>query len=166
MTFWTLLWSEFGIGAAGGFLSTLLAGGIDLPKREANIIHPGFIGTTFVGGAAAVISWLLYGPLASVPVGEFNSATFRPTFGAFAGAVLIGIGGSQWLKSESDKRLLRAAGVAAAEAGQNPELAKSLAKDKPTKALQAAQLALTHTKEAVAAGRPFRPEDLPPGPQL
>jgi hypothetical protein len=77
--------------------------------------------------------------------------------------VLIGIGGSQWLKSESDKRLLRAAGVAAAEAGQNPELAEALGKDKPTKAFQAAQMALTNAQQA---GRVKRPEDLPPGPQL
>jgi len=83
-----------------------------------------------------------------------------------AGAVLVGIGGSKWLTNESDKQLLRAAGVAAAKAGQTPELAQTIAKASPAKALQAAQVAVVAEEAKRGGSLPAGPGSLPPGPRL
>jgi hypothetical protein len=163
-----MFWIMFGAGAVGGMLSAFLTDqGLSLPKIEAGILRPGGVGTVIVGGAAATISWMLYGPFAAVQIDSFRVTPGSGlSLAAIAGAVLVGIGGSKWLTNESDKQLLRAAGVAAAKAGQTPELAQTIAKASPAKALQAAQVAVVAEEAKRVGSLPAGPGSLPPGPRL
>jgi hypothetical protein len=103
-------------GALGGLVNTMMADGkFRLPRYEAGILCPGFVGNALVGAFAAVISWSLYGAGAGVDLARQVAESAGDgrqvvslTVGALAGAALVGVGGARWLSNEVDTKLLRA----------------------------------------------------------
>lgn len=154
-------------GAVGGVVNALTSdNGFVMPKKEEvdgkAIYRPGFFGNVIVGLVAAVVSWGLYGPGATLLVvggSEAVSASAAPSlsFSVLAGAVLVGIGGARWLSAEVDKKLLKAAASKAATASAEGEkAAKEIATASPTQAL--------HIAEGLTPRS--RPAGQPPGPDL
>jgi hypothetical protein len=122
----------FAAGAIGGTVNAILSDNKSLLPRtetadtssQSGIILPGLIANMMVSGVAAVLSWGLYGPMASSYLAggsnEQNLSGGGVTMAAFAGAILVGIAGARWLTNEVDKKLLRATATlsAAAKADQ------------------------------------------------
>lgn len=122
------LWSMLGVvliaGGVGGIANALMTeNGFWLPRREAvaeaSVVRPGIFGNILLGALAAVISWGLYGAYAGAvilggPAAPPDSAPPGLTLSSLVGALLIGVGGSRWLTSEVDKRLLKASAIVAA----------------------------------------------------
>jgi len=115
MSIWTLIAAVFGAGALGGVVNALTTeNGFVLPRRELVngiwVFRPGFLLNVFVGGVAGVVSWGLYGPLATRYVigGPDVGGDLGLTLTALAGAVLVGVAGARWLTSEAEKNALRA----------------------------------------------------------
>jgi len=148
---WMLLAYVAIAGAAGGVVNSLLAdNGFRLPQSEpagdTTIYRPGWIGNVVVGMVAAVVSWGLYGPLASYYVavsgGLKAAAATEPiglTLSTLVGAVLIGIGGARWLSSAVDEKVLRAAGAKAADNPPSPKAAQAFLLGQPVDALRMVQ---------------------------
>ena len=117
MSIWVLIVSVFGAGALGGVVNALTTeNGFVLPRRELVngvwVFRPGFLLNVFVGGIAGVVSWGLYGPLATRYVigGPDVGEGLGLTLTALTGAVLVGVAGARWLTSEAEKKALRALG--------------------------------------------------------
>ncbi len=144
---WTLLFYVFLAGALGGLVNALLSdNGFILPKKVTGtgIYQPGGVSNVLLGGVAAVLSWGLYGPLASYLIGGTTEAlaTGAPppdrlgiTLTGLAGAVVVGIGGARWLTNEVDKRLQRSTNVELAQAKPQAEAAGKLATATPAEAM-------------------------------
>src|SRR5689334_7742503 len=95
------------VGAIGGF-ANVFAGdvGFHLPKTEDGVWQPGFFGVVIIGAIAGVASWASLKALTLVGP---NATPLVLQNGDLANAIIIGFGGAKWLKSESDKNLLRKA---------------------------------------------------------
>lgn len=146
MAVWILLLIVFGAGLLGGTINALISdNGFVLPKRMDGILRPGWLGNALIGGAAASISWSMYGPLAAVSIvaaaGGGSESKGALTLGAFGGAILAGVAGARWLTNEVDKSLLRAAGIEAAKNQPDARVAATLSTGTPAAAFQAAQSA-------------------------
>jgi hypothetical protein len=131
MSVWSCLTFIAIAGAIGGLVNTLMTDGrFRLPKYEAGILCPGFLGNVCIGAFAAAISWALYGAGAGIEVARLG-ATERQvvslTVGALAGAGLIGVGGARWLSQEVDSKLLRASLNVTAEKTMTPEQRSAIA---------------------------------------
>jgi hypothetical protein len=62
MTPWQCLIIIFLAGGFGGLANAFMSGeGLALPHRDKEIWCPGFVGNSFVGALAALVSWGLYG---------------------------------------------------------------------------------------------------------
>ncbi len=150
---WLLLLYVAIAGGIGGVLNALMTDkGFRLPSMvvvDANtILQPGWIGNVVIGAIAAVISWGLYGPLASYTIAgttqAITSAANSPekiglALSSLVGAVLVGVAGARWLTNEVDKNLLRAAASKAADAPGSPTVARQIALAPPREALKLAQ---------------------------
>jgi hypothetical protein len=147
MSLWLMLGIVMLAGAAGGLLNAYFTdNGFVWPRVESvgafTITRPGFLGSMLVGGIAAVVSWGLYGPFASMPVLGGTDAV-RPgaalTISALVGAVLVGVGGGRWLTDQADKSLLKATAAQAAQGRASPEAAAAIATARPAAALDIAR---------------------------
>jgi hypothetical protein len=147
MYVWQMMLIIAGAGANGGVINALMSdNAFIMPKRENSdgtiIVRPGFFGNVLIGAVAAAISWGLYGTFSAsdllklVKVSE--SVPSLISVSSFVGALLVGVAGSRWLTNETDKKLLKAAGVQAAFALTAPAIAKSFASSTPAKVFQAA----------------------------
>jgi len=125
-------------------------------ENAAVIIRPGFFGNVLIGAVAAVASWGLYGTFAthaivtaksgkpsapmvtSVPniSGSQGSTAASETFdlplSALVSAFLIGVGGTRWLSSEVDKKVLAAAASRAAGSQPDAVAARRMAGSSPS----------------------------------
>jgi hypothetical protein len=138
-----------GTGAIGGLINAYFAdGGFVRPKKEelngTIIWRPGWIGNFGIGGFAALVSWGLYGPMASASITSNEPGTL--TISALAGAILLGIGGARVLTNEVDKRLLKATASAAAQADGSSTFSRKIA-SAPT-AIQALNFAKEEMKKS------------------
>jgi len=135
-------------GAVGGIINALVSdNGFIKPREEnagdATIIRPGFAGNVLLGGAAAFISWGLYGAFSNAIV--YGSVTgvgteqISVSISAIAGAVLVGIGGARWLTNEVDKKLLKTAAVAAAASEASFDDSQKIAVATPAQAFNIAK---------------------------
>ncbi len=98
-------------GSLGGVINALLSDNrFIMPRRDGNVLCPGFLSNVFVGAAGAFISWALYGSGAAIDLAA-SSGTPREAISlrlsALAGAFLVGVAGAKWLTNEADKKLLR-----------------------------------------------------------
>jgi hypothetical protein len=140
---WLLLGAFAGCGLVGGVGKALFGGaGVVRPKTENGIWLPGVVGTVLAGALAASLSWALYGPFAdALAIGSkkgAEAAEYSASFSELAGAVLVGFAGAQWIRSESDKRLTKAAAVEVATKKADQGLADAIADATPREALQLA----------------------------
>jgi hypothetical protein len=140
-------------GAVGGVINALMSdNGFLLPRKEQTsngnvILRPGCAGNAVIGAIAAIISWGLYGPLATqILVGTEEALKGNAgidkiglSLASFVGAVLVGIGGARWLSNEVDKTLLRATAAEAAAKQPSPALAQRILIATPKQALDAAK---------------------------
>ncbi len=100
----------FGVGCFGGFVNSLIAGELHLPKLDlgAGVWRPGWLGNVVIGGTAALVFWGLYGPMAAIQiVGDQAPAKATLHVAELFGAILTGIGGGRLLTAEVDRRVLR-----------------------------------------------------------
>lgn len=100
----------FAAGCFGGLVNALLVGELHLPRldRRARVRRPGWFGNVVVGGAAALVFWGLYGPMAGAQIiGDGPPAHMALHVAELFGAMLSGIGGGRLLSSEVDRRVLR-----------------------------------------------------------
>ena len=152
MTVWDCLTWIAIAGAVGGLVNTLMADGkFRLPRYEAGILCPGFIGNALIGGFASVVSWSLYGAGAGVELAR-RAATSTDdrqvvslTVGALAGAALVGVGGARWLSNEVDTKLLRASVSVSAEKVMTPEQRSMIASAPALEVLRAVRGASSPT---------------------
>lgn len=104
MTVWVII-----AGAIGGVVNSLIKdSGFVIPGPEqvgdVTVYQTGYIGNIVIGAVAALVSWGLYGPFATyfiiggTSTGDFSNVGL--TLSAFVGAILVGIGGSQWITKE------------------------------------------------------------------
>ncbi len=136
MNYWVLL-AVAGFGALGGF-ANVFAGdtGFHLPGTNDGIWRPGFLGVIVIGAIAALASW---GSLKSGTLFGGSASTLVFSTGDLANAIIIGFGGAKWLKSESDKTILRKAAVVAAGKGADAASAAQIATGTPLEALRVAR---------------------------
>ncbi|MGA2116892.1 MAG: hypothetical protein ABSH56_19300 [Bryobacteraceae bacterium] len=123
-------------GAAGGFVNVFIGdSGLHLPRVENGVLQPGYMGTVFVGAAAAVASW----GMAKAFVFS-ASAGPPPTFSTadIANALLLGFGGAKWFKSETEKDVLQKTAAIAAGKPADAAAALMIASATPNQALAAA----------------------------
>jgi hypothetical protein len=154
MSLWWLMLLIAAAGAVGGIVNAYISdNGFVFPKREpasskgdGEILRPGFLGNLFVGAIAAVVSWGLYGPLASFVIAGTseaiaqNPATSGVTLAAVTGAIIVGVGGARILSSEVDKKLLSATATEAAASQAATSSAQQIASaSSPVKALRIAK---------------------------
>lgn len=131
MSLYSTFIAIFIAGALGGVFNALLAdNGWLFPRKvtteRGTIMQPGFIGNILSGAVAAVISWGLYSPIASVPLTQIPTNSLTPA--AICGAMLVGVAGAHWLTNEVDKRLLKEAVSEAAKAQPSTELSDQIAR--------------------------------------
>ncbi len=124
-----ILGTVFGAGCIGGVVNSLVAGELQLPRidRDANVYRPGWIGSTVVGGIAALAFWGFYGPFSeAVVIGAGVANAPSLTLGELFGSLITGIGGGRVLMNEVDKRALRNQNQALSDT--RDDLADSIAK--------------------------------------
>jgi hypothetical protein len=138
VTIWLALVVIFGVGLVGGLVNALIVDkGFRLPKKEGDLWLPGFLGSMFVSGIAAVVLWGLYSVVGREPIRGSYTLTLSET----VGGLLSGVGGARLLTAEVDKRVLRQTAVSAAGLGADPDLVRTIEAGAPIDALRAAQAA-------------------------
>lgn len=149
MSVWSCLTLIAVAGAIGGLINTVMTDGkFRLPKYEAGILCPGFLGNAAIGAFASVISWALYGAGAGVDLARLAGAerqVISLTVGALAGAALVGVGGARWLSNEVDSKLLRASVNITTEKTMTPEQRSTIAAAPAIEVLRAVQGAASPT---------------------
>ena len=136
-----LIWAALA-GAVGGFLASVVPGGIgkkDVPGAPA---EAGAVASTFVGAAAAVASLLLSSAFKDMVVVGEGATTAKASLTATQIVQCFGIGmiGMKWLINYQGSQTLRAA--LAEVAGQdevNQEVAAKAPAAKPREVLAAAK---------------------------
>jgi len=95
---------------------------------QDDLKRPGFLYCVFTGGAAALLSWALYGPLAQINLLNVSGATqeYAMTLASVGGAFLVGMGGARWLSAEADKTLLQTSGTLGLASDADPTAAQQL----------------------------------------
>lgn len=141
---WLLLLIVCAAGATGGLVNALLSdNGFFLPctKRvgDLNILRPGFLGNMLTGMVAAGLSWGFYGPLGATSLFSFMPISESFSLSALMGAVIIGMGGAQWITNVVDKKLLTVAASKAAAAPSAPDKAQQMLVASPAQVLEIAE---------------------------
>jgi len=129
---WKILLAVAAAGALGGLANALLSGtGFVLPHFElvagSHVLAPGFVGSAFIGGIAAFISYGLYGPFSNLAVvkggqgqpQDGTSSSAQLTLAALAGAILVGFSGGRWMTTEADKQFNHGTALATAQAAES-----------------------------------------------
>lgn len=146
----------FAAGAAGGIVSAILINNRSLlsedmaheagvpPKRRGEVRWSYVLNGT-LGGAAACVSWLAYGPYSTLYIVRQGEQALPEVYGvtavALATAFFIGMGGAKWLQSERDKGRWQAAAYDAARTDSDHDLARNLSLASSDEAAQIAATA-------------------------
>lgn len=128
--------------------------GAPVAVSEKELKRPGLLYSVLIGGAAALLSWALYGPLAQINLLDVGAAggDYAMTLAAVGGAVFVGMGGARWISAEADKRILQTSGTMALASKSSPDAARQYsATASPATALDIAAEAY---ETAPAAGPP------------
>jgi len=141
-------------GAFGGFINALRTDlSFALPNIErvgaVRVLHPGTLGNMIVGAGASALSWSLYGPLSTAaaftqpaPLTALGGSggpavgTYVLSLASVAGAVLVGMGGAQWLSNQLDNKILKVAASKAAASAADPQAANEILAASASEALQ------------------------------
>lgn len=123
---WRIAMAAGAAGCFGGALGDILNGAsppvpavVRSDVNQAPVFHPGKIGNVLAGGAAALVLFGLYGPLAShVLLGQAGdtitssggTAAVAPfiTFSGLIGAFVTGLGGTTILATQVNNNILKA----------------------------------------------------------
>ncbi len=123
-------------GAVGGFVNVFIGdSGLHLPRVENGVWRPGYLGTVFVGIAAALASWaaaksaMLVGP---------GATSLSLSTSDVASALALGFGGPKWWESETEQDVLQKAAAVAADKSRDPAAARDIAVASPFDALSRA----------------------------
>lgn len=94
------------LGALGGFTNCLVAGEFHLPYKDpkTRVWKPGWIGTVLVGGIAAVLTWALYSPCASVDITKGGLKDVSITISQLFSSLVVGLGGGRILMDIAVKK--------------------------------------------------------------
>ncbi|GCE12673.1 hypothetical protein [Tengunoibacter tsumagoiensis] len=156
MTVWQVIGLVFAAGGVGGLVNSYINDkGFELPHTVpkgdgTSILLPGFIGNMLIGSVAALVSWLLYGPLTQA--GGGNALVNVSEFG---GAILVGMSGSGWLSSAIDKVVLQTAVSQAALASPtNTTVAQQLQNATPQDVLKITQQMSAPTSSPISTSLP------------
>lgn len=128
-------------GAVGGVLNALTSdSGLRQPELRVDggglIWRPGVWTNVAFGAAAAFVSWAIYGPLSGVDLMALGQPQL--SLASVGGALLVGLSGARWLRSEVDKKMLTMAASKAAAADSDPEAAQQMLMVSPSEALRIA----------------------------
>jgi hypothetical protein len=134
-------------GAFGGILNAITTdNGFILPREEttnnSSIILPGAIANILIGAATGFIYWgLTEANSASIIYGGATPGedTVKITVYGVAMSLLAGAAGAKYLTNEIDKRLLKAAAIAAAVSRPSLEDAERIARATPLQAFKIAK---------------------------
>lgn len=146
--FWGMTVIVVTAGAVGGVVNSLIKdSGFGLPGYEqvgsVTIFRTGFLGNIIIGAVAALISWGLYGPFATYFILGGPAVTdltqFGLTLSSFVGAILVGIGGSQWISKELEGDTSTKAAAMILKKNQLNDEAVQILTRSPTSALRYAQ---------------------------
>ncbi len=98
----------FAFGAAGGIVNcTLIGARTILPGYDKeNTWNPGWTGSLFLGGVAAVLIWGIYGSSASFDLLGATHFDGHLTVAQLLTSVVVGMGGSRILTLEAQKLTL------------------------------------------------------------
>ena len=156
-----------GAGGLGCAVAALLSEDKDyvLPTRAVGatgtVYRPGWVGLIVTGAVGAWLAWGLYGPVASASVSD--SGDYALTMSTICGAVLVGTGGSKWMSSQIDKRLLQqAAGTAALANSATTTQAQTIATGSPMEALGTARTMIGIVDPPMKQPRPVTQPTPPP----
>ena len=113
--------------------NVILSGdGFARPRWDGNVWCPGAIATVFIGAAAALSSWALYGSGAAIDLAQGSQNTqISLRLSALVGAFIVGVGGARWLTNETDKKLLTESVKIAGTKKLTPEQCEDFAKKTP-----------------------------------
>ena len=126
-------------GILGGGINALISdNGFIAPQvvgetNKGQIIRPGFVGNILVGIVAAIVSWALYGPFASAIMigGTGKPVDVSLTFAGFGDAIIIALGGANWLTAEVDKKMLKRAAIISQQSANNSATAHDMENASP-----------------------------------
>ena len=139
MNAWTCALLISTAGAVGGVVNALITDNkFFIPKLKNGIICPGIISNILIGITSAFTSWALYGSGASIELAKATASTRQDislTFGALAGAFVVGIAGAKWLTNEADKRLLKESVMEVARKNITPAQCDKIIQQSPRKIL-------------------------------
>jgi hypothetical protein len=94
------------LGALGGFTDCLISGQLKLPRfdRATGVVRPGWVGTSIVGGIAALVAWGVYGPFSAVGLGDNPLTAIHPTIAQLLSSLVVGLSGGRYLTVLADKK--------------------------------------------------------------
>jgi hypothetical protein len=127
-------------GAIGGVVNALISdNGFILPRLKKGILCPGFMTNVLIGALSAFSSWSFYGSGASIELARVTGTRkdISLTFGAIAGAFLVGVAGAKWLTNEVDKKLLKESVKEAATKDLTVAECEKIIQQQPLKILEA-----------------------------
>jgi len=163
-------------GTLGGIVSAILINNRSLlsddmaedagvhRKRRGEVLGSYFL-NGFLGGVAACVSWLAYGPYSTLYIigqGQAAPEVYGVTAVALATAFFIGMSGAKWLQSERDKGRWQAAAYDAARTDADYGLARNLSLASSDQAAQIAAKAASETQPSRADARPRARSDREP----
>lgn len=125
-------------GVLGGFVNVFIGdSGFHLPRFEHGIWRPGWIGVVFIGAMASVTAWLAT-QSAWFTGSVLSGDPIKLHLSECGTAILIGLGGARWFKSEIETRIFRKTAALAAGKDADKEAASMIAAGTPMEALSAA----------------------------
>jgi hypothetical protein len=147
------LWAVIGLvalagalGGVGNALSTDNSFALPKPVKDGDTTvawQAGIIGNIVVSVIAAIVSWGLYGPAATILLVGAAPAGSTPTpvnltVATWVTGILIGYGGARWLTNEVDKKILKATASAAAGGPADKGMATKIANSSPAEGFRVA----------------------------
>ena len=144
---WTCAGLVLLAGGFGGVVNALITdNAFILPQSKRAIWCPGFLTNVLIGAFAAFASWALYGSGVGIELAK-QAAQNAPrneislTFGALAGAFLVGVAGAKWITNEVDKKLLKESVKVAGIKKLTEEECDELVEGSPMKVLERVEAA-------------------------
>jgi hypothetical protein len=89
-----------GFGAMGGIVNSFQTGERNIwPKYDDDlkIWRPGWMGNAFIGAVAAVVVWMVYGPLAAFDLAGSDSSKISLTLMQLGSSSIVGLSGGKIL---------------------------------------------------------------------
>lgn len=98
MNWWYVLGIAL-LGALGGLANCFGSGEFSLPRLDSGsgVWRPGWVGNVVVGSVAALVTWGVYGPMASYDLVNQTGPKMAITVGHLFSSIIVGFGGGKFL---------------------------------------------------------------------